>query len=91
MLKRRSNQSINQSDKHSLYEWAAWEEIIMEIYNEELRKMEERRKKHGTAEINLSISMLQINPWNQNRCMYAYLSPSAKERKTKTGTIMQGK
>ena len=34
----------------------------MEIYNEELRKMEERKKKHGTAEINLSISMLQINP-----------------------------
>ena len=37
-------QSINQSDKHSLYQWAAWEEIIMGIYNEELRKMEEKKK-----------------------------------------------
>ena len=40
----KKKQSINKSDKHSLYERAAWEEIIMEIYNEELRKMEEKKK-----------------------------------------------
>ena len=37
-------EAINQSDKHSLYEWAAWEEIIMEIYNEELKKGRKKKK-----------------------------------------------